>query len=382
MKSSWTAWSRRTADPQRKIGAAWQTPCRSAPSPAGNPSAPHLGLFFFQNLCYTNRCETASLPYFLERNPERAVCLLEHFLIVAGQVVTLFLMMAVGFALAKLGWMSEETTSQMSHLLIYVVAPCIIIQKLQIDANWEVVSRLGLAALAMALYYIIFLSAVQLLYRKQPVSSRVVCRFGSVYGNNSFMGLPLLSGVLGEEALIYGVISMLVFAVFQWTHGVLLMGGHLSLKKAVINPGILAILAGLLLFATGARLPATLNNAVGYLADLNTPLAMVVIGAQMARSDILAAFRQPELYASAALKLVLAPAVMCVVLLPLHMDPLAYCACVVLSACPTAGVTGIFAQLFHRDTATAARMVTLSTLLSVVTLPVLAVLSQRLGGLL
>lgn len=307
--------------------------------------------------------------------------MLENFLIVAGQVVTLFLMMAVGFTLAKLGWMSEETTSQASHLLIYVVSPCIIVKNLQIDANLEVVSRLGLAALGMALQYVIFLSVVQLLYRKEPAPTRVVCRFGSVYSNNSFMGLPLLAGVLGEEALIYGVISMLVFALFQWTHGVMIMGGRLSLKKAVVNPGILAILAGLLLFATGFRLPGTINSAVGYLSDLNTPLAMVVIGAQMARSDIFAAFRQPKLYAAAALKLIIVPAVMCVVLLPLHMDPLAYCACVVISACPTAGVTGIFAQLFHRDTSMAARMVTLSTLLSMITLPALAVLSQRLAGL-
>lgn len=307
--------------------------------------------------------------------------MLDNFLVVVGQVVTLFLMMGVGFLLAKQGWMSDETIAQASHLLIFVVAPCIIIEKLQVQASPAMVRSMTSSALAMALYYVIFLIVVQFLFRREPIESRVVYRFGMVYGNNSFMGLPLLAGVLGEEALIYGVISMLVFSLFQWTQGVIMMGGRASPKKALLNPGILAILVGLLLFVSGLRLPAMVGNAVGFLADMNTPLAMVVIGAQMAGADILGVFRQPKLYGAAALKLAIAPAVMCLVLLPLRLEPLAYCACVVLSACPTAGITGIFAELFHRDTAVGARMVTLSTLLSMLTLPVFAVLSKQISGL-
>jgi predicted permease len=69
-----------------------------------------------------------------------------------------------------------------------------------------------------------------------------------------------------------------------------------------------------------------------------------------------------------------------VLILPLHLEPLSYCACVVLSACPTAGVTAMFAQMFHRDEETAAQMVTLSTLLSIVTLPIFAVLARQIAG--
>jgi len=138
---------------------------------------------------------------------------------------------------------------------------------------------------------------------------------------------------------------------------------------------------GLLLFVTGLRLPAPVNNAMEFMTDLNSPLAMVVIGSQMARADIRNVFKQPKLYFTAAVKLLIVPAVVCIVLLPLEMEPLSYCACVVLAACPTAGTTSMFAQMFKRDVETAAQMVTLSTLLSVITLPALAVLARHLSGM-
>ena len=307
--------------------------------------------------------------------------MLLNFIIVVGQVVTLFLMIGVGFFLAKRGWFSEETASHATHLLLYVVGCCIIIRQLQIEANMDTVRTMLMAALGMALTYVVALPAVQLLFRKDAPDTRVVRRFGMVYANNSFMGLPLLASVLGDDALIFGVISMLVFALFQWTHGALTMGGRLSLRQAVINPGILSMAIGLFLFITGLRLPAPVDSAMGFIADLNTPLAMIVIGSQMARADIRAVFQKPKLYLTSAVKLILVPAVTCVILLPLRLDPLSYCACVVLSACPTAGVTAMFAQMFHRDVETAAQMVTLSTLLSIFTLPVFAVAAKALSGM-
>ena len=118
-----------------------------------------------------------------------------------------------------------------------------------------------------------------------------------------------------------------------------------------------------------------------FMGSMNTPLAMVIIGGQMARSDILAVIKKPKLYLTAAIKLIFVPALTVFLLLPLKLSPLSYCACVVLSACPTAGITSMFAQMFKRDEATAAQMVTLSTLLSIITLPIFAVIARQISGL-
>lgn len=301
--------------------------------------------------------------------------MLESLITVAGQVVTLFLMMAVGFALVRFGMLSHPGLSQMSTLLLYVVAPCILIRSFQ-QEGLPTLSVLGMGAVALGSYYLIFMPLSALLFRKNVADTGVVLRFGSVYGNSSFMGLPLLAVVLGQEALIFGVISFVVFSIAQWTHGAVAMGGRFSLKKSILNPGVIGFLLGLPLLLFHWKLPAVVNTAVSFLADLNTPLAMVVIGGQMAGANLVATFTQPKLYLAAAIKLIVLPALVLGMLLPLGLSPLLYCTCVVLAATPTAGTTGIFAQKFNRDTATAAQLITLSTLVSIFTLPIFSVLSR------
>lgn len=182
--------------------------------------------------------------------------------------------------------------------------------------------------------------------------------------------------------MVYCVASMAVFSVATWTHGAAMMGGreNLSVKKAILNPGVIGCAAGFALFFLNVTLPSPLGNAVSFLGDLNTPLAMVVIGGQMASANLGDTFRKGVLYLNSALKLIVMPVLTALVLLPFHLNSLMYCTLVVLSGCPTAGLTGIFAQQFRRDTGTAAQLVTLSTLLSIATLPVIALLARTLGG--
>ena len=307
--------------------------------------------------------------------------MISDFLTVSGQVITLFLMMGVGYVLAKKGWFSEETTAQCTRILLYVVISCVIITQLQLEVSAQVVRSMLLSAVGMAVPFVVMLPVVQLMFRREGRDTRVVQRFGMVYSNSSFMGLPLLAGILGESALLYGVISMLIFTLFQWTHGAVTIGGKCSVKRMLLNPGMISMAIGLLLFAFGLRLPAPVFKAMDFMTDMNSPLAMVVIGAQMARADVRGVFRNSKLYLAAAVKLIVVPAVVCVAILPLKLEPVSYCACVVLAACPTAGTTSIFAQMFRRDVETAAHMVTLSTLLSVITLPVFAVLARHIAGL-
>jgi predicted permease len=302
--------------------------------------------------------------------------MLNYFFTVAGNVITLFLMMGVGYFFAKGGKLSQQTISQMSYLLLYVVAPCIIIRQLQTSADAAMIRSLAEGLLALLSFYIMMIPISLLLFRKEPTDTKKSLQFGCVYGNTGFMGLPLLQAVFGDKALIYGVVGLIAFTIFQWTHGVMVMGGSVSPKKAILNPGIIGAAAGLVLFFTGLRLPSMMGEAVTFMGNLNTPLAMVVIGGQMASADMGATFKRAKLYLAAAIKLMLAPALTAVLLFPFHLAPFVYSICVVLAATPAAGVTAIFAQQFKRDISTAAQLITLTTLLSVITLPVWAVIAE------
>lgn len=307
--------------------------------------------------------------------------MLDRILVVFSQVVTLFLLMGVGFFLAKKEKLTQHGVTECTYLLLYLVAPCIIIESLQVDRDPALTHSVLLCSAATVGLYLLYILLSLPTFRKQPQKTRSVLQFGAVYGNLGFMGIPLIQAVLGERAILFVVFVLAIFTVCYWIHGVILMGGRdsFSLKNAILNPGVVPLFIALPLFITGWRLPSMVNSAVSFLADLNTPLAMVVIGAQMARSDLLSIFRQPRLYTASAFRLLLCPVITALVLLPLNMDPILYATMVILGGTPTAGVTSMFAQRFEQDTPTAAQLVSLSTLLSIITLPLCAALAEILS---
>jgi len=309
--------------------------------------------------------------------------MIERFIVVLGQLSTLFLLMGVGFVLTRLRLLTERGTKEMSALLVNVVTPCVIIGAFPATPDPALLGELGRLAVALTLCYIAYALAAQLFFRGSEPGHRGLLRFGCVYGNVGFMGIPLLQAVLGQEALVVAAITLAVYNVMAFTHGAVLVGGKeaLSPRKAVLNPGVIGVAIGLPLFLTGAVLPGPVARTVSFLGDLNTPLAMVVIGAQLARADLGAVLRETRPYAVAGVKLLLIPLLTAGVLLPFGLSPMFYIAAVILAATPTAGYTSIFAERYGGDTAQAAQLVSLGHLLSVVTLPLMAVVAEALAAL-
>lgn len=305
--------------------------------------------------------------------------MIEDFLVVAGSVVTLFLMMGVGFFFGKKGMLSSETLSQLSALLLYVVCPAIMIDTFLAETcDGPTVRLLLVAGGALVGTYVLNMLLIPMCFRRMSEEDRGVMRFGSIYGNTGFMGIPLISAVLGAEGMLPTVTSLAVFNISIWTHGAFLMEGRrgVSLKKALCNPGVIGFVIAVALFALGVELPGPAETALGYIGDLNTPLAMIVVGAQMAAVDLPTLFRDRRLYWGCGLKLLVVPTVTMLVLLPFHLDRVTFTAIAILAGCPAAGATSLFSQMAGRDPSLAARVVTLSTLLCIVTLPLVALLAQ------
>ena len=308
--------------------------------------------------------------------------MIQALLVVGGSVLTLFLLMAVGFVFGRMGLLSGETLSQVSRILLYVVIPSIMITSFEVERTPESQGQLLNALAVMVGVYVVYMALSLFLFPREGKEHQGIMRFAAVYGNTGFMGLPLIQSTLGDEAMMIAVVGLAIFNTATWTQGRALIGGRseLSVKKVALNPGVLGFVIGLLLFFTGWRLPGPVDSAVGYLGSLNTPLAMVVIGGQMAQADFVEVFSTKKLYLVSAVKLLGIPLLTGLALLPFRLDPVVYVAVVILAGCPTAGATSLFAQSMGRDAALAARQVTLSTLLCVVTLPVAAVAAQMLAA--
>lgn len=301
------------------------------------------------------------------------------FLTVLKQVVALFVMMGVGFVASRMGKIDKTGTTQMTFLLLYVITPCVILNSMLVEKTDEILSALfttGIWSL-LILTALAFLSAP--LFRRRPAPQRAVLRLGSIHGNVGFMGLPLIQMILGNQAVIYLAANLAAQNLLVWTHGVSLMSGKMSPKNAILNPAVPSFLVGLALLLTGLRPPEIVGTIIDFFAGMNTPLAMLIIGVQMSNAKIGQLFSRPELFSVSALKLLVVPILAMVVLHLFDIPYLVYCTIVIALATPAAGYISIFAQNFGGAEEDAAQLVVLTTLLSILTLPLIATAVQYLA---
>lgn len=302
------------------------------------------------------------------------------FFIVLNQVITLFLIMSVGYALTKLSLISETGIKELTTILLFVVTPAIIISSLQIEVTQERIYMLKLALFSGVSVFIFSIVVSYLVFREKFFKNREhsqVVQFSTVYSNAGFMGLPLVEAVLGQEGLLMGSIFIAIFNFFVWTHGVILYTGKTnrkSLRKALINPNIIAIAVGAILFAFAIKLPKPVHNSIYFLSTLNTPLAMIVIGNRIARINVGELFSGWAIWIAILARNIVMPLILMISLHLAGVRGILLLGCMIPVACPTAGNTVLFAELFNKDSLFAARLMTFSTLLSIITIPALVYL--------
>lgn len=297
------------------------------------------------------------------------------------KVAELFLMIGVGAVCFRLGILTRRGVSQLTTLLLYLVAPCLIVSSLAGEggniAPEELALSLGLAVLA----HVLSIGLSFLFFRREPLPRRQVLRFSLIYSNTGFMGMPLVQAVVGTEGVVYASVFISVFNVFVWTHGYSLMSGGESSgwKKVVLNPGVLALAIGLPLFFLGWDLPELLQVPIDSFAALNTPLAMVVIGCNIARIPFKEMFSDRSVFLASGLRLLLFPVVFLGAAFFCGPAPALLVSSVIQAAAPSAANTVLFATRFGGDDKLASKMVAVSSLLSVATLPLVVSAAQAVS---
>ena len=216
----------------------------------------------------------------------------------------------------------------------------------------------------------------QLLFK--PVADpnlRRIMRYGSVYSNAGFMGIPLTSSLFGATGVFFAVASLAAFNIFSWTHGISLFTGRQgnrreNFKQIVLNPNIIAIVVGLILFVTSFRLPTIANSAIKYVSSVNTPLSMIVIGNSLADVKLNRATLDKRLWWVLLLRNLLFPYLAIVVLQLMGITGVPLYTTVLMAACPVAGIVVLFSLKVHGNPGPAVALMSISTILSVVTIPI------------
>ena len=310
---------------------------------------------------------------------------MDNFFAVATQVAVLFALMGVGAAARRLKLLGDAAMDGMVNLLLFVVTPCVIVDCFQRPFDRAMLGSLGLAFVFASFGHAVLIAISAWCFRICGEDARRTLRLAAVFSNAGFMGLPLEQAILGPRGVFFGAVYVAVFNLFIWSWGVRTMhGGGLATGaerlKTYINSGTVGIALGLPLFLLSVRLPTILAVPVHHLANLNTPLAMLVIGYSLVGARLGAVAKSGDIYVASALRLVASPLLIVVVMLPFRrwLDVDMMLAMVIAASAPVAAMVSIFSAKFRRDVDVGVAVVSGTTLLSILTMPLVIALAMAL----
>lgn len=306
---------------------------------------------------------------------------LQNMQTAAQQVAILYVIVAVGFIADKLKVFTEKTARASNDLLFYIVTPCVIINsflgtQFSKDAAAGFFTALGCSFLS---HFLGILFATPFFNNKNDPNS-VIFKFASAYGNVGYMALPLANALLGAQGVFYCSTGVIVLNTLAFTHGVWLMNKgskvKFSVKSLILNPGVISVLIGLPLFIFSVKLPDIITKPIGFIADLNTPLAMLFFGTYIANTDLKTIFKIPQQYIVMTIRLIAVPLVMLGVCRLLNLSPVLSAACMISASAPTANNTVMFSAKYNKDTGLASKIIALNSFVSVITMPVMIAIAQ------
>ncbi len=305
------------------------------------------------------------------------------FITVFTQVSVLMLMIAVGFIAAKAGIMTEAGAACCTDIALIIATPCVIIKSLMRKFDAAVMKSLLLAVALTLLVQVLMITLGTLLLRSKDLKRQRTLRFGSIFANCGFMSLPLQEVMLGDDGTLYGSAYVIMFNLVVWSYGVYLISGdkrYIQPKKLFVNPGIAGLLIGLIIFVFSVPVPRVLSSTVNYLAAIYTPLPMLIIGYHLSKTNVLKAFKDFQCIIAVLLRLIVYPLVSLGVLYLLGVRGTLLVSVIISLSAPVAAVTTMFSSKFGGgDTALSVDMVSLSTVLSIITMPAVITLAQILA---
>lgn len=290
------------------------------------------------------------------------------------QVIIMLIMIVLGFILTKTKLINEQGKAQFSEVLLTIVTPCVIINAFQTDFQTDMAKGLLLAFMSSMIIHAFAIVLGKIIYK-----NAIINNFATIYSNCGFMAIPLLQAVLGSKGVFYGASYLAVFNALVWTHGVYLYTKgkeKFSAKKLLLNPGIISVVLGIGLFFLRIRLPYILLEPIRYMAGLNTPVAMLLLGAFLANVNFKTVFKNPNLYIVSFLRLLVIPIIACFILKLFHLSETVYMAVIIPAACPIATIVAMFAQRYNEDRGYASQLVAINTVLSIVTIPLVVYISS------
>ncbi|MDO4542242.1 MAG: AEC family transporter [Bacillota bacterium] len=293
---------------------------------------------------------------------------------VVGEMLSLFLILAVGYLGNKMGFLNREATKVLSRIIVNVTLPALILASVmgieEKIAGWNLLILLTVAFLSYGLLGLVaFLTPKAL---KAPGETAGVYAFMAIFGNVAFIGFPIITAVYGSDAVFYAALFNIPFNLLIFSVGIMMLspqGGLKIGKRAFLNPSLAAAVLALILYLLPIEFPRPLVETASLLGGITVPGAMLVVGASLGAVPLGEVFRDARVYLVSLIKLIVCPFLILACFGPFIRDPLILGAAVITTAMPVATNTAMLSMEYGGDETLASKGIFISTLLSIATMP-------------
>lgn len=308
--------------------------------------------------------------------------------IVVNTMLELFLILVLGYGVAKLGIIDSETNKKLSALVVNVSMPALIIASVADNVGTGNLREVLSYLLWGTVFYGVMLLLAWLFTRLMgtPKNQRGTYQFMLIFSNCTFMGYPVMESIFGTEAIFFTSIFNIPFNLLAFSYGILLIskdgeGEARFEEKKLINPGIIASVLALLIFAFGLELPQVFQKTCSIVGNLTTPLSMLVLGASLSVVPIREIVREIRIYPMTLFRLIVLPVITYLLMRLVTDNTMLIGIAALTAAMPVASMSVMLSNQYKGNTKLASIGVFISTLCSVGTIPLVVELFARMEGL-
>ena len=283
----------------------------------------------------------------------------------------MFLLVAIGFFIRKKGIVNTEGRMNLIDLCLYITLPFNVLHSFLRKWDWNLFIACGVILLLSIGFNAISVFFSTILYKKQEINRQKSLKYGTIISNSGFLGNPMVEGIYGSEGLLYAALFMLPVRIVMWTIGiaVFLKGRKEKLWKNVLtHPCIVAIYAGVIIMVCAIQFPTFVEKTIVGISGCNTPLSMMLVGMMLAEVKPKGLIDKTMVFYT-AIRLLIIPAVVFAITAFLPIDGMLRGITVIMAGMPAPITTALLSAKYGGDEKYATGMVFLSTILSLITLP-------------
>lgn len=294
---------------------------------------------------------------------------------VLNKIISLFLIILIGAYGTRKSIINEEVNKGLRKILLEITLPLLVINSFSFEFS-EGMGRNVLISFIYSIAFMIVGAIISYIFLFPfKGEKKKILHFANVFSNCGFIGFPIINSIFGAEGVVYTSIFNMVFTIALWTYGVMIFSDKMSkdnIKKVLLKPAIIAVYLGIPMMLFNIKLPAFLLDTTKIVGDMTAPISMIIVGSILSKVKIKDVFKEFSIYYGSLIKLIIIPLGLLIIKKVLNDNSTIINTIIIVQAMPAAAMTSIFAADFNKEKEYSAIIVFITTLLSIITIPIIA----------